>query len=79
MGGGGGGFRENQYIGGIALKGGLGQFADLKWGRTGLGKKEEGGAFEGRLIPQYTLFKDSYRLYVDSWEFKEIKYIYAFK
>ena len=35
------GFRKNQYIGGIAKKGGLGQFADLRWGVGGwLGKKE---------------------------------------
>ena len=31
---------KNQYIGGIAKKGGLGQFVDL---RRGLGKKEAGG------------------------------------
>ena len=36
---------------GLAKKGMLGQFDDL---RRGLGKKE-GGVFEGRLIPQCTL------------------------
>ena len=38
---------KNQYIGGIAKKGGLGQFVDL---RRGLGKKEAGRGgvfFEG--------------------------------
>ena len=39
---GGGGFTKNQYIGGIALKRGIGQFADLR----GLGKKEGGGVFK---------------------------------
>ena len=44
--GGGGGWRKtkNQYIGGLAKKGGLGKFADLK---AVLGKKEEAGVFGG--------------------------------
>ena len=43
------GFPKNQYTGGIALKGGLGQFPDLRGG-GGLGKKGV-GVFEGGLIP----------------------------
>ena len=45
------GFTKNQYIGGgLAKKGGLGQFADL--GGGGLGKKEGG---EGD-TPMHTMF-----------------------
>ena len=48
---------KNQYRGGIAYKGGLGQFADLRGG--GLGKKEGSGAFEGGLILQCTLCRST--------------------
>ena len=44
--------RKTDIEGGIAKKGGLGQFGDLR----GLDKKDGGGIFlEGRLIPQCTL------------------------
>ena len=52
-GGGGGGVTKSQYMGGLPKKEGLGQFADLREG--GVGKKEEGGVLEGRLIPQCAL------------------------
>ena len=41
---------KNQYIGGIAEKGGLGQFSDLRAG--GVWQKREGGG----VIPQCTLW-----------------------
>ena len=50
---GGGGVTKSQYMGGLPKKGGLGQFADLREG--GVGKKEEGGVLEGRLMPQCAL------------------------
>ena len=40
-------------MGGLPKKGGIGQFADLREG--GVGKKEEGGVLEGRLMPQCAL------------------------
>ena len=52
---GGGVFTENQYIGENCLKRGLGQFVHLR------GKKEGGGVFEGKLIPQCTVWKHSQR------------------
>ena len=41
----------------IAYKGGLGQFADLRWG---LGKKEDGGVFERVQVdtPMHTMLND---------------------
>ena len=46
------GFTKNQYRGGDCLKGGLGQFADLK----GSWHKRWGSVFEeGGLIPRCTL------------------------
>ena len=46
MGGGwgGGGLQKNNILWGIALKGGLGQFADL---RGGTSQERGGGVFEG--------------------------------
>ena len=44
---------KNQYIGGIAKKGGLGQFVDL---RGGLARKRGGGVFEGGVdTPMHTI------------------------
>ena len=45
--------------------GGRGAWAVCRFkGKGGFTKKEEGGAFEGRLITHSTLCKDSYRLYI---------------
>ena len=45
----GGSSRKTDIEGGLPKKGGLGQFADLREG--GLGKKKEGGVFEGGRYP----------------------------
>ena len=44
---------EKPIYRGITKKGELGQFVDLRGG--GVGKKEEGGVFEGELIPSCPL------------------------
>ena len=47
-----GGFTKNQYIGGIALKGELGQFADLR----GAWQKRGGWCFWGEVdIPMHNI------------------------
>ena len=61
-----GGFTKNQYRGGrLPKKGGLGLFIDL---RGGLGKKEEGGVFEGGVeTPMHTMFSSVNLLKLNSF------------
>ena len=53
-GGGGGRARKTNIYGGLSKKGGLGQSAGLKGSLAR--KKGGGGVFEGRLIPECTLW-----------------------
>ena len=49
------GVMKNQYIGGITLKGGLAQFADLR--RWGIGKNKRGYLFDGGFdTPMQTMY-----------------------